>query len=317
MLLLPAPWKTSDFEHPTGRIEFQLESLESREMMAGNVRAVLTGGGDLRVTGDGQNNVVQISTVIPGFVTISGDNGTTINGDAFVNISLAEFAGSLADDVIVNLRGGDDRVIVGELGFTTSIGDQLVITGGGGDDNVGLYQVLADDVKVFAGGGNDLVGITNSSIVSTMTVSGAGGNDAVYFECSFVSDFARINTGSGEDGVFFASSANRVDIRTGGGNDLITLGNTLLGVADGRFYLGGGDDVIAASDTATYTLNPVVGGGGFDTVLLSFATGFQDAQLNTEANIITNDANTTTIVAAIAFQAEWVNRGGSGLLFTC
>ena len=65
-----------------------MESLESRQMMAGDVQVNVNSSGDLMITGDTQDNNIQIiqsmqqGAVIPGqfFVRGAPNTHTTING---------------------------------------------------------------------------------------------------------------------------------------------------------------------------------------------------------------------------------------------
>src|SRR5437762_3371716 len=87
-----------------------LESLEDRQMMTGNV-LVSVSGGDLVVTGDSGANELRIiqslqnGAPIAGRFFITGQNGTTINGQA-----TGQFFQNVTDDLRINLNGGNDRL---------------------------------------------------------------------------------------------------------------------------------------------------------------------------------------------------------------
>src|SRR5690349_18797915 len=82
-----------------------IESLEKRQMMAGDVTAQITNG-NLIVKGDSSNNNIAIA-VAAGVVKITSAD-TTVNGAAATNgITLT---GTLSGDVEVNLKGGTDSL---------------------------------------------------------------------------------------------------------------------------------------------------------------------------------------------------------------
>jgi hypothetical protein len=83
----------------------ELEPLERRVCMDGNVQAAIVGG-DLEIRGDGADNSVVIQRV-SGRIRVTGVEGTRVGGRAF-----REFAATF-DDLEINMRqGGDDSVLV-------------------------------------------------------------------------------------------------------------------------------------------------------------------------------------------------------------
>ncbi len=108
-------------------LEFDVDSLESRVMMAGDVSMRLSAKGDLIVTGDGSSNHVQVSNIINNgrFVRAEGAFGTTING---ANSVLLEAPQNLRQ-VRINLRGGNNTLSTSKLvaekfaSLTESVGD--------------------------------------------------------------------------------------------------------------------------------------------------------------------------------------------------
>ena len=106
-------------KHNSNRTNRKLtfQTLESRQLMAGNV-AVSVLNGDLKITGDVKDNDVAIvqtmqqGQVVPGSYYISGLNGTTINGAS----GGAYFTG-VNHDFLINLtQGGNDHLAMGTNG---------------------------------------------------------------------------------------------------------------------------------------------------------------------------------------------------------
>src|SRR5262245_12696019 len=106
-----------------------IEQLESREVMAGNVTAVLVGN-TLSLTGDEAANDLEIHQIAVGKIRVeSGADATTINGKAGpIDFDLAD--GNLR----VKLAGGNDQFVVGDpLGMTTKLASLVIDTGAGSD----------------------------------------------------------------------------------------------------------------------------------------------------------------------------------------
>src|SRR5262249_45868122 len=102
-------------KHSSNRTNRKLtfQTLESRQLMAGNVSAAVING-DLVVKGDVKSNdvaifqVMQQGQVIPGRYFITGLNGTTINnGNSGFNAT-----GVNRDFLIKMNLGGDDHVAI-------------------------------------------------------------------------------------------------------------------------------------------------------------------------------------------------------------
>jgi hypothetical protein len=107
-----------------------LETLERREVPAGNVTAVIQDG-SLILTGDGEDNILEIRKGLDHGVRVVGMAGTAINGA----VGLEDFHGAFKD-VVLNLKAGDDVVTLagGGAGTAADIGRDLLIKGGAGHD---------------------------------------------------------------------------------------------------------------------------------------------------------------------------------------
>ncbi len=100
------------------------ESLEKREVLAGNVTAAIVGG-NLVISGDdNHNNIEIVGTGVPGEFRVIGldlAGATLINGAA----GPATFRGVMGG-ILINARGGNDLVAAHSL---TTFGD-LNVQGG-------------------------------------------------------------------------------------------------------------------------------------------------------------------------------------------
>ncbi len=109
------------------RLLFDVESVERRVLLAGDVMASLSAGGDLTLRGDSEANQIRIGLEGDEVVVASLDS-TTINGETEFRFNASE----LTRNVRVNLAGGDDVVVIG--GETH---EEPVIEGGAGKSDAG------------------------------------------------------------------------------------------------------------------------------------------------------------------------------------
>lgn len=238
-------------------LDFGVESLESRLLLAGNINAVVTVGGDLRVNGDSASNDVVIhATGTAGELYLEGRNGTTVNGQSSITLN------GISDDIRVRLRGGDDQILLtgalddGSTASAINFVDDVIVNSGGGDDIVYIDGVVdAGHISVVTGAGDDAVGFFLTESESLYTATG-GGNDVVGFTgANVVERWTRVVTGGGNDNVIVAGdSSGFLSSRFGG---VFTVG------------LGGGSDMLAF-DGGRFEGGSIVNGGpGFDTVQTS------------------------------------------------
>src|SRR5690349_12738266 len=113
-----------------------LESLETRQVLSGDVTASLDSGA-LIITGDDlSNNVVISAGAGEGEITISGGkiagqaaSETTVNGE-LAPLTLAGFSG----EIHLNMQGGDDQVLITALRIEGSLEALL----GDGNDTLSI-----------------------------------------------------------------------------------------------------------------------------------------------------------------------------------
>jgi large repetitive protein len=181
--------------HSTRRL--MLEALESRQVLSGNVAAVIDASGNLIVTGDNSSNYIVISKgANPGEITISGGMaGSTAGSQTKVNGSLSPVTLSNFHAAIkLNMQHGYDQVVVTNLlmdgSFQAALGpgnDRLSIQSDASNvTNVKLNSgadIATGDVRlgvfVNADGeaGNDVVGLHNAILTGNFGVNGGAGND--------------------------------------------------------------------------------------------------------------------------------------------
>lgn len=178
--------KFRKFELSTRRLT--LESLENREMLAGNV-TVAVRGGLVTITGDDNANQVALYQQGDGTFSLSGNDGEVFTGPT-TNL--------VVRNLTVNLNGGDDIFTVSSQPdpqvfdvIPAEILGTININGGTGFDAMfagvigrlaGTLMVPAVAISIDAGNepvnSPDLVQVTNSS-AAAVTVNTWAGNDTV------------------------------------------------------------------------------------------------------------------------------------------
>lgn len=143
------------------------ERLEDRDTPAGNVSAYISGA-QLFVIGDANDNLVSVQQDAAGNVSVIGQEGTTVNGQASVYLGQG-----LLSDAIVQGGGGNDQLDVVGIYATNSIS----VTTGDGNDLIQLREVTANYVSAYAQGGSDRVVSSNLIAQVGATLSGGAGTD--------------------------------------------------------------------------------------------------------------------------------------------
>jgi hypothetical protein len=145
--------------------KLDIEKLDSRQLMAGNVFAGLTSDGQLQITGDSNSNSVRIAQIGSTTYRVTGllQEGapTTVNGQGY-----RDFAN--VKSVNANLGAGNDRIDVGNsslYGLITSLPQGVSISTGSGADMVLVDRVATImDVNINGGTGNDNIRVDRSRI---------------------------------------------------------------------------------------------------------------------------------------------------------
>ena len=179
--------------------KFSLETLEGRTMLTGNVLGTMAGT-TLDLTGDAQDNEIEVVQIAPNTIEVIGHGGTTVNG-----LPSDVFAFGLLENIQADLDNGNDKAAFRNI----SLPDSLGVTTGQGDDSVKLHRVQADQASINTNDGNDNVKARNLRIADTLSIETESGEDTVHLN--------RIRTG--ELNIFTGSENDNVEmtrIRAGG-----------------------------------------------------------------------------------------------------
>ncbi|MGI9517150.1 MAG: FKBP-type peptidyl-prolyl cis-trans isomerase [Pirellulaceae bacterium] len=218
-------------QHCDKSLNFQ--QLEPRQMLAGDVTVVVDMG-QLIITGDGEANQIEVTGTRRGSATVTGLNGTTINGsDSPFRALTPGLRGAEID-----LGGGDDEATI--RGARLMQG--MTVDGGAGNDGIFVdNSSLRGNLQIDAGEGNNVVEIDRVFVVGNSEIRSGGGNDFVSILAHAVIGSLTIDTGAGSDvlavdNVGVLGSAN-VDM--GADNDQVLIA--------GRTYAGGGSSIMLGS----------------------------------------------------------------------
>lgn len=176
--------------------KLSIETLETREVMAGNVN-IFMDGTEMVIDGDGLANHVEIRDLGNNVFKISGVNGTTIDDGPWRNVFVQSGV------FRVNLRNGADSLTLIETYAIKTINVLM----GHGADKLTVNNSQIDNLTVQMGGGADVLAINSSSIINkaVLSLGGPAQNDPDTLDLS--------------NSIFFDS----VHARLGGGNDNVRI----------------------------------------------------------------------------------------------
>jgi hypothetical protein len=219
----------------------KLESLEQRNLLAGDVMVSVSSSGDLLVTGDAEANSVLIATGDEG-VAIFGLDETDIvwNGESapFQNVVLPETIAEIRD-FRIDMQNGDDTVHVEDVEINRSL-------------------------KVLLRQGNDSVTMENISVGLHASIANGAGLDSIALDSVFVGERLAVNAAENS----FEFDATELNVGTNlvfnaaEGNDSVRISRSQI---SGELVSNNtaGYDHIDLQDSSLYSV-AAVGGADFD-----------------------------------------------------
>jgi hypothetical protein len=199
----------------SGGRKCKFESLENRQMMAGDVFASVHAG-TLTIKGDNLSNGITITAgPNPNEVVVTGINiagsGTAVNGLVNTPVTLV----NVTKDIKISMRRGNDTVNV----------NNLMVNG---------------DLKIRTGGGIDTVTVDTSTICGDLEIKTDGSADHVFVIGSTVAGEAEFETGSDcDDLTITGSTLGKLDVRLNQDNDHLNISGTQV-VAETKLNGGKG-----------------------------------------------------------------------------
>jgi hypothetical protein len=151
----------------SGGRKCKFESLENRQMMAGDVFASVHAG-TLTIKGDNLSNGITITAgANPNEVVVTGINiggsGTGVNGLVNTPVTLV----NVTRNIKISMKRGNDTVNVNNL---TVNGDLKIRTGRGLDTVSVNSSTICGDLKIKTSGGADEVNVVNTSVAGETDV---------------------------------------------------------------------------------------------------------------------------------------------------
>jgi hypothetical protein len=232
----------------TSRHSLGFETLERKQMLAGDVLVSMMGG-KLVLEGDAESNQIQISAgATAGSLIIQGLAGTEIRrADADPTDPPAPATGLVVQgvrgNVHVSLGDGDDTVVVQNGQFRRG----LTINMGAG----------ADTVRI--GGSADAGDPGELAVRGSLLIRTGADNDEVFVDAAQVGGFLAIATEGGEDSVNVGVTS---DAGAAGLSDSAAV-RARLGI---DILLGDGEDKSLIRDVSTHGLLAMGGGEGVDII---------------------------------------------------
>lgn len=236
----------------------QLESLENRELMAGNV-SVAFSGSELRIIGDAAANGVEVRQSSPGVYKITG----TFEGGALTKINGQTgtlTANNVNGNVVVALGAGSDQ-----LNFGT--GDQRVIN-------------VKRDLIIDMGTGNDWTNVRDVKVAGQVSINTGTGIDKTFVNRVDVGTDLKIgdasssvNSGDRDEVTVLSSTVRKqLALTFRGGNDSAEIQSC---VADSVYAdLGAGSDFLKMTYTKPRVFS-AYGGSGSDTFFVPDYAGLR------------------------------------------
>ena len=276
-----------------------VETLERRQMMAGNVTVSMSTAGDLTISGDQLDNQVSVretsmftNGAITDGVEIRGFDGTTINGEQSLFLTAPN---SGLRDVRISMKGGSDfvemenvsgRHLSANMGSGTDLlhikggsymGNARVILGASDADHAygDSLGLLSSDVA-----GRQGVSLSHAQIQGHLRVNGGSGSDRVSIRDSNASRVT-VRTVGGDDWVDVLGSTlnQKMSITTAAGNDEVTIGNSDIS-AKLQVSTGGGNDVMTLTNGSADSISIGLGSGDDVAVLPTPITVANTASIN-------------------------------------
>lgn len=206
------------------QLDFNVDRLESRRMLAGDIGASITNAGDLILTGDELGNQAVV-TLQDEQVLIQGVGGTTIEGQGSLTLGLSASEG--LRDIKIKMNDGDDQISLNSTN-SGSVRNIRANLGNGSDSLLVAYMVTTGSTSIKLGKGgaaSQSATFSFSTFGKNLAVTGGQLSDLVTFDYGVsVNGKTRVNLGAGNDSLFVnyatATFSGKFTAIGGSGDDL-------------------------------------------------------------------------------------------------
>ncbi len=214
---------------------FQYQSLEARQLLAGNLQVTFRGDA-LSIVGDGSDNELSIVTQSTGQTTITGIN-TTINDGSQPFV----ITGSIKK-LLARLNDGNDQCTVNGL----QLSQQLQWYGGDGNDVLRMQNVTAKSCKIDLGSGHNTLDVDGMQTQKQTDIKARRGDNVIALNDLVTGRDTKVRLGDGNDTITTQALqvGRKLQLDLGTGNNTATLaGGNVSG--DLQVRTGSGQDQIA------------------------------------------------------------------------
>jgi hypothetical protein len=242
--------------------------------------------GTLTITGDAAaDDIAVVGTANPGEFTITGRNGTTVDGMASVTIS------GVTADLVVDLRDGDDVFDMDNV----YIARDIVVMAGSGDDFIRLGQTSpvspARDLTVVCGSGDDVILQPSYHVFvgRDSAVVGALDNDSIVLTGASAQGSISVVTHAGSQNIVFDGCTAGVSLSV---STFIGADNIAILRSSASQYIS-----VSSSDSSSIYLDTIFAG-----IQLALATGGDAATVTlarssiAQASISTHGLGTRVVI---------------------
>ncbi|MCC6511986.1 MAG: right-handed parallel beta-helix repeat-containing protein, partial [Pirellulaceae bacterium] len=310
----------------------------------GGVDIITTRAANVTVIGGAARDVITVHSPLPGSIVyadnqpslgntfpdesiLDGNDDVTlsyIQGDRFVSTGITVYGTGGIDTVvstgignvtIFGGSGGDPITVNGSLSATV-FGDRLLEAPTDGSDTI---NVTSDNARVFAGGHDDNISV---SAPASYEVRGGSGIDRIHVTGSLLSQDSgtiygdQSTTVNASDGTDYISVFGPTKIWATGGNDEVTVNNSLGG--DTEIYGDTGNDTITMIGGG---LNRIFAGSGHDSVVSTYGSeivwgGDGDDEISTGGNVdeVHGESGNDKIYGGAGFDALYGDAGDDWLV---
>lgn len=288
---------------------YQPERLEPRLALAGVVGLAVTGD-VLTITGDALANEVCIDQVAPDqfrVASIRDEVAPTGLHDAHGDVGYEPLVFSGIRDVVVRLRGGDDRLFIGgtpdDLRSPVTVLRSLKVDAGPGADFITSYRLDVEGVATFlAGSGSDRIMLEQTRAFGSLSVSGGLDHDIVSLrDATGAAGDVTLVGGPGQDWLFAHDGievGRDLSLLGGPGDDQVYVDDSAAIHGDLRIEGGlGGDRILVVHAVQVSGATTITAGGGADCVqvgaglvvggLLTVAGGAGDDCVSIAGRVVT------------------------------
>ena len=249
-------------------------------------------GSLITVVGDNFGNDITIVQNALGDITVTGRNGTLINGRPSARFprvalnameirmeggnDLVTVRGlNVANDLYVNLGAGADRFTIPSA---TTVGAVATIEGAEGADTIRLTDLTVGE-DLFVDGGLDVLSATITGLVANkaVTIIGDEANDTISISNSGIADVLSVETKGGNDRVTVSMAmAFGASIATDMGIDTVQI-TDLMTSEDIGIFTGVGNDSVRLTNVISNKSLIVSVDEGADSVVATAVSAAVDA----------------------------------------